>query len=439
MSISRKIRRIKLRLACKQAKILYKKSKYKVLYGGRSSSKSWEMFQAAVYYAYTYKVDILCIREYQSNIEKSSHKLIWNTIVRLGLEDDFTKTKTAIICKLTGSEFNFKGVNSDPEGVKSWEGFDIAIVEEASSISKLAWENLTPTIRKNGSEIWVLFNPRLPTDPVAKTFLAGSLPPRTLIEKVNYVDNRFCPTDIIEQAEHCRDTDPDLYNYVWMGGFATDLDDQFISLLDVAGSQGRFFTRDENIPITAALDVARMGSDKSALILRRGSEILHMRQWAKTKSDILAEQVLSDCHKFGVAKLVIDGGGLGGSFVDFTRKEAKGSGLSVVEYNSSFAPRGKAKYKNARIECWDEMKQWIKSDGVLPADVELEGQLTSIKYFFNTASQLQLESKEKMKARGIKSPDIADALAMTFFVPQVDSSKVANNFYGSHDSDDRWS
>jgi hypothetical protein len=72
------------------------------------------------------------------------------------------------------------------------------------------------------------------------------------------------------------------------------------------------------------------------------------------------------------------------------------------------------RYANKRAEIWGSMRQWLKSGGTIPADTELQSQLTNLQYAFNVRNEIQLERKEDMKKRGLSSPDIADALALTF-------------------------
>ena len=69
---------------------------------------------------------------------------------------------------------------------------------------------------------------------------------------------------------------------------------------------------------------------------------------------------------------------------------------------------------NKRAEMWAAVRAWLKAGGALPDDPELEAELTQVEYGFNARDELQLERKEDMKARGLSSPDIADALALTF-------------------------
>lgn len=91
------------------------------------------------------------------------HHLLQSQIVALGLES-FYEVQNATIKGRNGSEFVFAGLRNNITKIKSFEGIDRVWVEEAQTVSKSSWETLIPAIRKNGSEIWVTYNPELETD-----------------------------------------------------------------------------------------------------------------------------------------------------------------------------------------------------------------------------------------------------------------------------------
>jgi phage terminase large subunit len=190
--------------------------RYKVFYGGRGGRKSWEIATALIIRAYRNKTLILCTREIQNSIADSVLSLLSNTIERLGLNDFFEVQKTTII-GANGSEFKFKGLNGlTIDGIKSFEGADICWVEEAHSVSQRSWDVLIPTIRKQGSEIWVSFNPDLSTDPVYKRFITNPSA-NAYVKKVSYLNNPDCPQTLIEEAEYLRRIDYEAYAHIYLG------------------------------------------------------------------------------------------------------------------------------------------------------------------------------------------------------------------------------
>lgn len=190
--------------------------RYKVFYGGRGSGKSWTVAGALVWLAARVNLRVLCARELQISMADSVHKLLCDEIERQRLAPFYAVTKTGIVCAATGSEFMFKGLRHNVNEIKSTEGIDICWVEEAQRVSEDSWSTLIPTIRKQGSEIWMTFNPEDEHDPTYKRFVAN-VPPNSLVRKVNYVHNPFFPETLREEMEYLKRVDFDAYLHVWEG------------------------------------------------------------------------------------------------------------------------------------------------------------------------------------------------------------------------------
>jgi phage terminase large subunit len=127
----------------------------------------------------------------------------------------FEITQTSIRGQ-NGSEFAFVGLKNNVANVKSYEGIDICWVEEAQTVSRNSWKTLTPTIRKEGSEIWVSFNPELETDETYQRFVVNP-PPDTISIKINYWDNPWFPETLRNEMESLKVRDHEAYMQVWEG------------------------------------------------------------------------------------------------------------------------------------------------------------------------------------------------------------------------------
>ncbi len=198
---------------------LFSASRYKTLYGGRGGTKSWGIARALIIKALESKKRILCAREYQKSIKESVHHLLEEQIESLGLRPYFYITQTSMQ-SVNGSEFIFSGLKTNITGIKSMEGVDICWVEEAEKVSAESWDVLIPTIRKEGSEIWISFNPDLDSDPTWQRFVVNA-PPNSIIIPVNFRDNPFFPEVLRLEMEHCRETDSDAYDWIWEGNCRT--------------------------------------------------------------------------------------------------------------------------------------------------------------------------------------------------------------------------
>lgn len=161
---------------------------YKVLYGGRGATKSWSVAEILVMKATMDPLRILCARETQASIKESVYYLIKMTIERLGVSELFDIQATEIFGK-NGSWFGFIGIRQqNVVNMKSYEGVDICWVEEAAIVTKVSWNVLIPTIRKDGSEIWVTFNPELDTDETYQRFVLNP-PDGAWVQELNWRDN----------------------------------------------------------------------------------------------------------------------------------------------------------------------------------------------------------------------------------------------------------
>lgn len=170
------------------------------------------------------KLRVLCTREFQKTIADSVHKLLKDTIQRLNLEYMFDVTDNVIRCT-NGSEFIFLGLHANVSSIKSLEGVDICWIEEAETVAEESWRTLIPTIRKEGSEIWVTFNPRDEKDATSKRFLTNP-PPNSWCIEVNWRDNKFFPSTLRAEMEHDYRVDPDSAAHVWGGKFRQHSDAQ---------------------------------------------------------------------------------------------------------------------------------------------------------------------------------------------------------------------
>lgn len=197
-------------------KFLFTPKRYKVAYGGRGSGKSWAFALVLILLASSTTIRILCAREIQRSIDDSVYRLLIDTMERVGIDHQFEIGKAVIRHKVTGSEFLFTGLHRNRSKVKGYEGIDICWVEEAEAVSRESWDYLIPTIRKDGSEIWVSFNPDQETDPTYDMFVDSGREDAH-ITKVTYRDNPFFPAALKQEMEWDRQHDDDKYRWVWEG------------------------------------------------------------------------------------------------------------------------------------------------------------------------------------------------------------------------------
>ena len=198
-------------------KFLFQPARFKVARGGRGSGKSWGYARALILRCAERQTRVLCTREIQKSIQQSVHQLLSDQIEALGLGGVFEVLQTEIRGP-HGSCFYFSGLSDvTATALKSFEGVDVCWCEEAQAISAKSWRTLIPTIRKEGSEIWVTYNPELETDPTHEMFVT-SPPPDCVSVLMNYSDNPYFPKVLEEARLHALATmKPADYAHIWEG------------------------------------------------------------------------------------------------------------------------------------------------------------------------------------------------------------------------------
>ena len=218
-------------------KELFLPARYKVFHGGRGSGKSWNFGSAQLIKGMQRPLRFLCAREYQNSIADSVHKLLCDIIHRYGWESFYTITKDRITGR-NGTEFMFCGLHHNVQEIKSKEGIDICWVEEAQNVSAESWQVLLPTIRKDGSEIWISFNPQRLDDPTYDFVLHPR--PDSIVKKVNYDSNPFFPQALEAERQYMQEVDPEGYRHVWLG--------ECITMTDALIFKGKFEVRAFDTP-----------------------------------------------------------------------------------------------------------------------------------------------------------------------------------------------
>lgn len=243
---------------------LFEPARYKVCYGGRGGAKSWGIARALLVQAAAKPLRVLCAREIQKSISESVHQLLKDQIVALGLSDFYEVLNNEIRGK-NGSLFLFAGLKHNVHNIKSKEGVDICWVEEAQTVSRNSWDTLIPTIRKEGSEIWISFNPELDTDETYVRFVKNP-PPGARVIKVNWSDNPWFPAVLADEKDHLKATNYDAYLTVWEGHCKQVLDGAiYANEIRKTTEEGRI-TRvpyDASKPVSTFWDLGR--ADKTAI------------------------------------------------------------------------------------------------------------------------------------------------------------------------------
>ena len=420
--------RVTIKIAEKFRPLLTEHYRYKLYYGGRAGGKSYAFADCLLLLARQKKLFIACVREVQNSIKDSVYKLLKDRADYYKF-DDFIFYEDRIENIVTGSKFVFKGLkDQNKQNIKSLEGVDICWCEESQAITKDSFEVLNPTIRKAGSELWFSMNRENENDAIWRS-IAANPDDQTLIVKVNYYDNPFCPDEMKYLAEKCKADNLDDYMHIWKGEPISLGDYKLFNVKDVREAMIPKMDSSTS-PLIIGLDIARAGSDKTVFCLRKGRWVMKFDVIKGYDTVEVADKLTNYIKELHPARAFLDLGNSGAGVYDIM----KARGFAGIVKGVNFG--GKAiqpdRYKNKRAEMYATANEWIKQElpVQLPNDDLLFEELTTIERVKVAGDTLQLEDKELFKKRIGRSPDRADAFVLTFAEPVYDHGTVKT--YGNY-------
>lgn len=233
-------------------------------------------------------------------------------------------------------------------------------------------------------------------------------------------DNPFLPSDY---ESNLRKLYPDeLVKQLLDGDWdALEAGNYLFKYADLKNAIGQEINPRDDLPKEMGVDLARFGDDNSVAIIRQGGKVIWVESWGKTDLMSTTGKIVNLIDRFKPGQVNLDIIGLGAGVYDRLRElKFNVNGINVAE-----AASDKEKYANLRAEIyWDMAHKFQEGEVDIPEDLELLAQLSSIKYKFDSHGRLQIESKEDMKKRGIKSPDKADSLVLAFMTPRIQDLAV---------------
>ena len=250
--------------------------------------------------------------------------------------------------------------------------------------------------------------------------------------RVSCVDSPRVSDDYVKEMQNRYGEESNAYRIRVLGEFPRSDDDTMIPMELIDGARQRDVQSNRFAPVVWGLDVARFGSDNSALCKRQANAVVEkIRIWKNLDLMQLTGAVVAEYQALEPSEqpseILVDSIGLGAGVVDRLME----LGLPVRGINVSESPSLGSQYRNLRAELWAKAKHWLeRRDCFLPNDERLISELATVRYKFASNGKLQIESKDDIRRRGLPSPDVADAFVLTF------AGDAAIGLHGSQSS--RW-
>lgn len=334
---------------------------------------------------------------------------------RASQQEMLIEVSNGSIWQMAGSDNYDSLVGSNPVGV---------IFSEWALANPLAWDYIRPILLENGGWAMFITTPR-GRNHAYTTHQTAIGNDKWLADLQTYKDTgRLTEEDIQEERDSGMSENKILSEY--MCSFEAETEEQFIPTEYVRAAQGGEVVTHIQDPMVLGVDVARFGGDKAVIYPRRGRDARTMpiERFDKIDTMQLAGKVAEAINRYNPDGVFIDETGLGAGVVDRLRQ----LGFEVVGINFGSAAdreieQSQMRAANKRTEMWGSMREWLRSGGRIDVgNKTLEFDLLAPLYTYNAQNEMQLEKKDDMKKRGIRSPDDGDALALTFAYPVVSRS-----------------
>lgn len=439
----------------------------KVARGGRASAKTHSFIRMILLRMQATRTHVGCFREIQKSIADSIKQTIETVIEDLGLSEQFYITDKEISHTGTGSKMVFAGLYRNIVSIKGMDWIDIAFCEEAENISEESWNILIPTLRKDGAELMVCYNPKNVLDATHVRFGPGKLKAwyyredgtrarYAVTRQVNYTENPYFSETSRIEMEKMREDDYELFEHIWLGQPNADSELAIIKPSWISAAIDAHLLLDFEAEGVKRIgqDVADQGKDTSALVFTHGSIVQDIDEWSGQDTEFTACRAYAYAQEVNADELVYDsigvGAGVKATINRLRREEAvrniaeEDMHLKVYGFNAGGEVIGKKKtfrtgktngdmFYNVKAQAWwglaERFRKTFKAvregavydpaelislPSTLPHLEQLRAELSRPRVVYGDNGKVQVESKLQMKKRQIPSPNLADALVMCF-------------------------
>jgi len=285
----------------------------------------------------------------------------------------------------------------------------LLICDEASAIPEAVFESAAGSMSGHSATTVLIGNPTRNTGLFFKTHHQLKSDWRTM--HVSCMENRLVSQDFVEQIKNTYGENSNAFRVRVLGEFALRDDDSLIAADLVDAAMSRDVALDPQADLIFGCDIARYGADRSVICKRRGNVVIEMRHWSGEDLMGTVGRIVHEAKMDNPVEICVDSIGLGGGVADRLRE----LGYNVRDVNVSESNALNQSAYRLRDELWIAAKDWLESRAVrLPKDDDLRAELIAPTYAFSSSGKIKVESKSELKKRGMRSPDLADALCLTF-------------------------
>jgi hypothetical protein len=285
----------------------------------------------------------------------------------------------------------------------------LLIIDEASAVPEAVYEAAAGSMSGHSACTILIGNPTRNSGMFYKTHHELASDWETM--HVSCVDNALVSSDFVDQIRTTYGEESNAYRIRVLGEFAVADDDTLIAADVVDSAMTRDVSGTEHDVMVYGVDVARFGSDRSALCKRRGNVVIEVKSWGGLDLMQLVGAIVNEANIDRPDEICVDTIGLGSGVADRLRE----MGYNVRDVNVAETSAMNPNANRLRDELWLSVRDWLSTRGVkIPNDASLRHELVAPRYTFTSTGKIVVESKDLMRKRGMRSPDLADALCLTF-------------------------
>jgi hypothetical protein len=286
------------------------------------------------------------------------------------------------------------------------------VIDEASGVEEVIFEVSEGALSSEGAKVVMCANPTRVTGYFYDSHHRMSHRWHTM--RVACSESSRVSQQYIEDMRQKYGEDSDVFRVRVLGDFPVADSDSVIPLDLIEAAANRDVEPKKTIMPVWGLDVARYGSCRTALVKRWGNHVIETKTWRKRDtmevSGIILREYEDAPSDLRPAAICVDSIGVGAGVADRLRELE----LPVIAVNVGEAPSGQGRFLNLRAELWWRAREWLEDRDSKITSEELCAELSIVKQKITSAGKIKIEGKDEMMARGVESPDIADAFVLTF-------------------------